>query len=74
MSNFIPRNKQGQPMTKEEVDLEIERLQQRITYNLQTIDENYAKCNLLITTKMLPAMDKFDQASNEIWERSKVVL
>jgi hypothetical protein len=69
---FIPYNEKGLAMTEEEVNAEIERVQQRITSNLQQIDDNYVKANQMLASKLLPALEKFEQASGDIWDRSKV--
>ncbi|KAI7869059.1 DASH complex subunit Ask1-domain-containing protein [Spinellus fusiger] len=60
-------------MTEEEADAEIERLNQNITLTLQAIDENFSKCNQIVSGSIIPEVDKISEASsavlkgNEIW-------
>lgn len=59
-------------ITDEELDAELEKLQQNITLTLQDIDQNFERCNQIVTGQIIPEVDKFTQASRDIWERSKV--
>ncbi|CAO3591859.1 unnamed protein product [Absidia cylindrospora] len=58
-------------LTDEELDAQLEKLQQNITLTLQFIDQNFEKCNQIVTGSIIPEVDKFTKASREIWERSK---
>ncbi|ORZ19395.1 hypothetical protein BCR42DRAFT_449150 [Absidia repens] len=58
-------------LTDEELDAQLEKLQQNITLTLQSIDQNFEKCNQIVTGSIIPEVDKFTKASREIWERSK---
>jgi hypothetical protein len=59
-------------ITDEELDADLEKLQQNITLTLQDIDQNFERCNQIVTGQIIPEVDKFTQASRDIWERSKV--
>lgn len=56
----------------EEINAELERIQQQITLNLQEIDKNFATCNQLVASKIIPEMERFAKATMDIWESSKV--
>ncbi|KAI8971044.1 DASH complex subunit Ask1-domain-containing protein [Pilobolus umbonatus] len=58
-------------MTEEEANAELERLQQSITLTLQEIDKNFSECNQIITSKILPEIDNYAQASQSIRDSSK---
>ncbi|CEG64133.1 hypothetical protein RMATCC62417_01166 [Rhizopus microsporus] len=55
----------------EEINAELERIQQQITLNLQEIDKNFATCNQLVASKIIPEMERFAKATMDIWESSK---
>jgi len=50
---------------------ELERLEQSITLILQEIDHNFSKCHQIITTNILPRIEKYNDSSKEIWASSK---
>ncbi|RCH89241.1 hypothetical protein CU098_009456 [Rhizopus stolonifer] len=51
---------------------DLERTQQEITLNLQEIDENFAKCNQIVTSRIMPQLERFAAATEEIRESTKV--
>lgn len=59
-------------LSEEEADAEIERIQQRITLALQQIDENFATCNQIVTSRIGPGIDQYGEASQQVWDFSKV--
>ncbi|CAO3612939.1 unnamed protein product [Cunninghamella blakesleeana] len=59
-------------MTNEEVNEKLEKVQQHITLTLQAIDLNFAKCNQIVSAFMLPTVDKYNEATREIWNNSKI--
>ncbi|KAI8329858.1 hypothetical protein BC941DRAFT_191999 [Chlamydoabsidia padenii] len=61
-------------ITDEELDAQIEKVQQIITQNLLAIDQNFERCNNIITRRILPAIDECTQSSRDIWEQSKLWL
>ncbi|KAI8384334.1 DASH complex subunit Ask1-domain-containing protein, partial [Radiomyces spectabilis] len=60
--------------TDEDANAELEKLQQNITLTLQAIDQNFAKCNQIVSSSILPAVDKFAEASKGVWNGSKLWL
>lgn len=53
-------------------DLErLERLEQSITQLLYEIDSNFSKCHRIITTNILPVVEKYAENSGQVWEHSK---
>ncbi|KAG0324610.1 DASH complex subunit ask1 [Dissophora globulifera] len=59
------------PKTTSEVLDEIERLDQGITRTLQEIDESFANSYNIVTTKLLPAVDRYSEASHKVNELAK---
>lgn len=59
-------------LSEEEADAEIERVQQKITLALQQIDENFATCNQIVTSRIGPGIDQYGEASQQVWDFSKV--
>lgn len=51
---------------------ELEKLEQNITLTLQAIDQNFAKCHHVVSTKILPHVERYAEASREVWNGSKV--
>lgn len=53
-------------------DLEtLERLEQSITQLLYEVDSNFSKCHRIITTNILPIVEKYSENSGQVWEHSK---
>src|ERR1700761_4446371 len=50
---------------------ELEKLEQSITLTLQEIDGNFAKAHRIITTSVLPAVERYAKGSEGVWEGSK---
>ncbi|OLL22546.1 DASH complex subunit ask1 [Neolecta irregularis DAH-3] len=50
---------------------ELETLEQSITLTLQEIDHNFSKCHQIITSCILPLVEKYSDSSKEIWSSSK---
>lgn len=59
-------------MTDEELKAELEKLQQNITLTLQAIDQNFAKCNQLVSAVILPQVEKLAEASRRVRDANKV--
>ena len=53
-------------------DLEkLERLEQSITQLMYEIDSNFSRCHRIITTDILPIVEKYAENSALVWEHSK---
>jgi len=50
----------------------IEQLDQDIVTSLQATDANFLRATRAITEKLLPAVEKYGEASREIWQSVKV--
>ncbi|KAG5513388.1 hypothetical protein PMAC_001451 [Pneumocystis sp. 'macacae'] len=50
---------------------ELERLEQKITLTLYEIDANFNKCHRIVTTKILPIIERYAESSRRVWEGSK---
>ncbi|KAI8097672.1 DASH complex subunit Ask1-domain-containing protein [Halteromyces radiatus] len=61
-------------ISDEDANAELEKLQQNITLTLQSIDHNFARCNQIVSASILPEIEKFAEASREIWNSSKLWL
>ena len=61
-------------LSEEQVDAEIEKRQQKITLALQQIDENFATCNQIVTSRIGLGVEQYGEASHHIWDISKVTL
>jgi DASH complex subunit ASK1 len=51
---------------------ELERLEQSITLTLQEIDSNFAKAHRIVSTSILPIVERYAKNSEAVWEGSKV--
>jgi DASH complex subunit ASK1 len=51
---------------------ELEKLEQSITLTLQEIDSNFAKAHRIVTTSILPIVDRYAKNSEAVWDGSKV--
>ncbi|KAF9969515.1 DASH complex subunit ask1, partial [Modicella reniformis] len=61
----------SEPQTTEEVLDEIERLDQNITMVLQDIDESFSQCNYIVSTKILPQIDRYAESSRLVREQAR---
>ncbi|KAI8061037.1 DASH complex subunit Ask1-domain-containing protein [Gongronella butleri] len=61
-------------LSEEEATEKLEKLQQNITLTLQEIDHNFAKCNHIVTSGLLPELDRYRATIKEIWHSSKLWL
>ncbi|KAF1802599.1 DASH complex subunit Ask1-domain-containing protein [Mucor lusitanicus] len=61
-------------MTEEELNAAIERLQQKLTKNLQNIDRNFTECHQIVNSEIIPNLEKYKAQTSKIWESSKVWL
>lgn len=59
-------------MTEEELDAELERLDQNITFALLETDQNFAKANQIVAEKIIPEVDRFTQASSQVRKGNEV--
>ncbi|KAL8793779.1 MAG: hypothetical protein Q9195_003609 [Heterodermia aff. obscurata] len=50
---------------------ELEKLEQSITLTLQEIDHNFSRAHRIVTTSILPVVEKYAQHSSAVWEGSK---
>ncbi|KAL9583320.1 MAG: hypothetical protein Q9212_002778 [Teloschistes hypoglaucus] len=50
---------------------ELEKLEQSITLTLQEIDHNFSRAHRIVTTGILPVVEKYAEHSGDIWESSK---
>lgn len=50
---------------------ELEKLEQSITLTLQEIDHNFSKAHRIVTTSILPVVEKYGEHSRAVWEASK---
>jgi DASH complex subunit ASK1 len=53
---------------------ELEKLEQSITLTLQEIDSNFAKAHRIVTTSILPIVERYAKNSEAVWEGSKVSI
>lgn len=60
-------------LSEEEANAAIERLQQKLTKNLQNIDRNFAECHQIVNSEIIPNLDKYKAQTSKIWESSKVM-
>lgn len=59
-------------MKNKKVNKNLEKVQQLIILILQTIDLNFAKCNQIVSTSMLPTVDKYNEALRVVWNNYKL--
>jgi hypothetical protein len=59
-------------ISEEEANAQLEALQQKLTRNLQEIDKNFAECNQVLTSKTIPEVERYTEATSQIWNHSKV--
>ncbi|KAF9305423.1 DASH complex subunit ask1 [Mortierella antarctica] len=62
------------PQTASEVLDEIERLEQGITRTLQEIDQKFSTCQTIVTSKILPSIDLYGEASRDVWNHARLWL
>ncbi|KAG0367454.1 hypothetical protein BC939DRAFT_498896 [Gamsiella multidivaricata] len=59
------------PQSTAEVLDEIERLEQSITRTLQEIDQSFSDCQIIVSSKILPQIDRYAESSREVWEHAR---
>ncbi|KAF6220598.1 hypothetical protein HO133_003031 [Letharia lupina] len=50
---------------------ELEKLEQSITLTLQEIDHNFSRAHRIVTTSILPVVERYAEHSKNVWEGSK---
>ncbi|KAF9137016.1 DASH complex subunit ask1 [Mortierella sp. GBA39] len=60
------------PLTTDDVLDEIERLDQNITRTMQEIDQSFSDCQIIVSSKILPQIDRFAESSREVWEHARL--
>lgn len=63
-----PTSSQQRPLSQTE---ELERLEQSITLTLQEIDHNFSRAHRIVTSSILPIVERYAHHSREVWEGSK---
>ncbi|KAI8988200.1 hypothetical protein BDF20DRAFT_910722 [Mycotypha africana] len=58
-------------LSEEEANAKLERLQQQVTLNLQAIDKNFAECNQVLTSRTIPEIERYSEATHQIWNHCK---
>ncbi|KAF9354437.1 DASH complex subunit ask1 [Mortierella sp. AD094] len=53
---------------------EIERLEQSITRTLQEIDQSFSDCQIIVSSKILPQIDRYAETSQGVWEHARLWL
>ncbi|KAF9979180.1 DASH complex subunit ask1 [Actinomortierella ambigua] len=62
------------PPTTVDVLDEIERLEQSITRTLQEIDQSFSDCQIIVSSKILPQIDRYAESSAEVWNHARLWL
>lgn len=57
---------------EDETNGELERVQQQITLNLQEIDENFATCNQIVASRIMPEIERYGEAIANLCENTRV--
>ncbi|KAF8455997.1 DASH complex subunit Ask1-domain-containing protein [Terfezia claveryi] len=52
---------------------ELEKIEQQITLTLQEIDHNFNKAHRIVTSSIIPVVERFGNESKTVWEGSKVL-
>ncbi|KAG9289836.1 hypothetical protein G9A89_015416 [Geosiphon pyriformis] len=60
--------------TANDVSEQLERLEQNITLTLQEIDHNFLSCHQIVTTRVLPHIEKYAEVSRDVCENAKLWL
>ncbi|KAG0047762.1 DASH complex subunit ask1 [Gryganskiella cystojenkinii] len=63
-----------QPISTADVLDEIERLEQSITRTLQEIDQSFSDCQSIVSSKILPQIDRYSESSLEVWNHARLWL
>ncbi|KAE8167316.1 DASH complex subunit Ask1-domain-containing protein [Aspergillus tamarii] len=63
-----PSSMSQRPLTLTE---ELEKLEQSITLTLQEIDHNFSQAHRIVTTSILPLVEKYAEHSHDVWEGAK---
>jgi hypothetical protein len=59
-------------ISDEEATAQLERLQQKITRGLQEIDKNFAESNRILSSLIIPEIDRYAEETGRIWSYCKV--
>ncbi|KAG0737223.1 hypothetical protein G6F57_012906 [Rhizopus arrhizus] len=59
---------------EDETNGELERVQQQITLNLQEIDENFATCNQIVASRIMPEIERYGEAIANLCENTRTWL
>lgn len=59
-------------ISEDEANAQLETLQQKLTRNLQEIDKSFAECNRVLASKTIPEVERYSEATSQIWNHSKV--
>ncbi|KAL9137315.1 MAG: hypothetical protein Q9175_001469 [Cornicularia normoerica] len=74
-STFGQRDVNSNPTSTAQRNLtlteELERLEQSITLTLQEIDHNFSRAHRIVTTSILPVVERYAEHSKNVWEGSK---
>ncbi|KAF9203539.1 DASH complex subunit ask1 [Haplosporangium sp. Z 27] len=62
------------PRSTADVLDEIERLEQSITRTLQEIDQSFSDCQIIVSSKILPQIDRYAETSQGVWEHARLWL
>ena len=52
---------------------ELDKLEQSITLTLQEIDHNFSRAHQVVTSSILPIVEKYSEHSSAVWEGSKAL-
>lgn len=59
-------------ISEEDANAQLEALQQKLTRNLQEIDKNFAECNRVLRSRTIPEVERYAEATSQIWNHCKV--
>ncbi|KAF9114619.1 DASH complex subunit ask1 [Mortierella sp. AM989] len=62
------------PRSTADVLDEIERLEQSITRTLQEIDQSFSDSQIIVSSKILPQIDRYAETSQGVWEHARLWL
>ncbi|KAF9920645.1 DASH complex subunit ask1 [Linnemannia zychae] len=62
----------AQSLTTDDVLDEIERLDQNITRTMQEIDQSFSDCQIIVSSKILPQIDRYAESSREVWKHAQL--
>ncbi|GJJ77598.1 DASH complex subunit ASK1 [Entomortierella parvispora] len=64
----------NQPISTADALDEIERLEQSITRTLQEIDQSFSDCQSIVSSKILPQIDRYSESSMDVWKHAHLWL